>query len=114
MVADRFLQAAVADALAARNYPPAEWRVGQWSSATEDLASFRRYCLDGPLSVAVECRALATLGMAEAEIERDTSGNARLHKRDWRKRDDVAAALLLAGGAVRRWPVAAPLGFAAL
>ena len=50
----------------------------------------------------------------EAEIERDTSGNARLHKRDLRKRDDVAAALLLAGGAVRRWPVAAPLGFAAL
>ena len=35
------------------------------------------FVLDGPLSVAQECRALATLGMAEAEIERDTSGNAR-------------------------------------
>ena len=114
VVADRFLAGAMGDALAARRYPPVEWRVGQWSTATEDLASFRRYVLDGPLSVAHECRALATLGMAEAEVERDTSGNARLHKRDWRRRDDVAAALLLAGGAVRRWPVAAPLGFAAL
>ena len=114
VVADRFLYGATADALAARRYPPVEWRVGQWSTATEDLASFRSFVLDGPMSVAHECRALATLGMAEAEVERDTSGNARLHKRDWRKRDDVAAALLLAGGAVRRWPVAAPLGFAAL
>ena len=114
VVADRFLYGATADALAARRYPPVEWRVGQWSTATEDLASFRRYVLDGPLAVAHECRALATLGMHEAEVERDTSGNVRLHKRDWRRRDDVAAALLLAGGAVRRWPVAAPLGFAAL
>ena len=114
VVADRFLAGAMGDALAARRYPPVEWRVSQWSTATEDLASFRRYVLDGPLSVARECRPLATIGMADAEVERDTSGNARLHKRDWRKRDDVAAALLLAGGAVRRWPVAAPLGFAAL
>ena len=114
VVADRFLSGALADALADRRYPPCEWRTGQWSMATEDLAAFRRAALDGPMSVAHECRALATLGMIEAEIERDTSGNARLHKRDLRKRDDVAAALLLAGGAVRRWPVAAPLGFAAL
>ena len=114
VVADRFLSGALADALADRRYPPAEWRTGQWSMATEDLAALRRFVLDGPMSVAHECRALATLGMIEAEIERDTSGNARLHKRDLRKRDDVAAALLLAGGAVRRWPVAAPLGFAAL
>ena len=114
VVADRFLSGALADALADRRYPPCEWRTGQWSMATEDLAAFRRFVLDGPMSVAPECRTLATLGMIEAEIERDTSGNARLHKRDLRKRDDVAAALLLAGGAVRRWPVAAPLGFAAL
>ena len=114
VVADRFLSGALADALADRRYPPCEWRTGQWSMATEDLAAFRRAALDGPMSVAHECRALATLGMIEAEIERDTSGNARLHKRDLRKRDDVAAALLLAGGAVRRWPVSAPLGFAAL
>ena len=114
VVADRFLSGALADALSDRRYPPCEWRTGQWSAATEDLSSFRRYVLDGPMSVAPECRALATLGMVEAEIERDTSGNARLHKRDLRKRDDVAAALLLAGGAVRRWPIAAPLGFAAL
>ena len=114
VVADRFLSGALADALSARRYPPCEWRTGQWSAATEDLAAFRRFVLDGPLSVAPECRTLATLGMIEAEIERDTSGNARLHKRDLRKRDDVAAALLLAGGAVRRWPVTAPLGFAAL
>ena len=110
VVADRFL----AGALAARRYPIPEWRVSQWSTATEDLAAFRRFVLDGPMSVTKECRTLATLGMVEAEIERDTSGNARLHKRDLRKRDDVAAALLLAGGAVRRWPVSAPLGFAAL
>ena len=114
VVADRFLSGAMGDALAARSYPPCEWRMSQWSTATEDLASFRRYVLDGPMSVARECRPLATIGMADAEVERDTSGNARLHKRDWRRRDDVAAALLLAGGAVRRWPVSAPLGFAAL
>ena len=63
---------------------------------------------------AQECRALATLGMSEAEVERDTSGNARLHKRDWRKRDDVAASLLLASGAVRRWPIATPFAMASL
>ena len=85
-----------------------------WSTATEDLASFRRAVADGPLSVAQECRALATLGMSEAEVERDTSGNARLHKRDWRKRDDVAASLLLASGAVRRWPIATPFAMASL
>ena len=56
VVADRFLAGAMGDALAARRYPPVEWRVGQWSTATEDLASFRRYVLDGPLAVAHECR----------------------------------------------------------
>ena len=114
VVADRFLGGALADALAARRYPPVEWRTSMWSTVTEDLASFRRAVADGPLSVAQECRALATLGMSEAEVERDTSGNARLHKRDWRKRDDVAASLLLASGAVRRWPIATPFAMASL
>ena len=59
VVADRFLAGAMGDALAARRYPPVEWRVSQWSTATEDLASFRRFVLDGPFSVARECRPLA-------------------------------------------------------
>ena len=98
-------------------YPPCRVaRLGSGAAATEDLASFRRYCLRrAVLSVAHECRALATLGMARS---RGRAGHQRqrtpAQARSGGKRDDVAAALLLAGGAVRRWPVAAPLGFAAL
>ena len=80
VVADRFAAGALADALDARRYPPCEWRVSQWSTASDDVAEFRRAALDGPLSVSPECRLLATLGLSEAAVERDTSGNSRLHK----------------------------------
>ena len=114
VVADRFAMGALGDALADRGYPPAEWRVNQWSSATEDIAAFRRLVLDGPLSVAEESRHLVTLGLSQASIERDNSGNSRLFKKVWRRRDDVVCATLLAAGAVARWPLPIPAGFAAL
>ena len=114
VVADRFQAASLQDALAARGAPPAEWRINQWSTASYDVAALRALVADGPLRPALESEVLLNVGLGEAAVETDTSGNSRLRKANWKRRDDVAQALVLASGAVRRWPVPAPLGFAAL
>ena len=109
VVADRFASGTLIDALADRGLPDPEWRVNQWSTASEDIAHFREAVLDGPLSVAVDGRELSTLSIAASRVERDTSGNKKLRKSHKRRRDDVSCAAVLAVSALARWPKPVPL-----
>ena len=103
VVADRFHEAALRDAIRW----PLITRINQWSTASEDIGSFRAAVLDGAWSVAEHCRPLALLSFAHARVERDTTGNAKMFKANWRQRDDVAQAAVLAAGALSRAPKAA-------
>lgn len=103
-VADRFAAGEVSDALAGRGLA-VEWRVNQWSSASTDIAAFRRAVLDGPLSVSPESRSLLTYSLEDCEVETDTSGNCKMRKAHRYRRDDVGQALVLAAGAAARWNV---------
>lgn len=101
VICDRFAWGALADAVGGRW--PVVKRVGRWSEATEDIAGFRQLTADGPLAITPESRRLARLGISEAVVEEDTSGNSRLRKRrGHRSRDDVAMAGILAAGALVR------------
>lgn len=82
-----------------------ETRINQWSTASADIGAFRAQVLDGAWTVAPHCRRLAELSFAHARVERDTSGNTKMHKAHRRQRDDVAQAAVLAGAAVSRMPV---------
>ena len=104
VVADRFLAGPLQDALADRGLYGVEWRVNQWSTASEDIGNFRRAVLDGTLAVVPAGRRLATLSLSHAEIKSDDSGNVRLDKASMSRRDDVAAAIVLGVSATARWP----------
>ena len=98
---DRFALGTLKDAIAGRW--PIVPRVARWSEATEDISGFRKLVADGPLSVAEECRALARVGFSQAVVHSDDQGSVRLAKRrHGRSRDDVAAAGVLAAGALAR------------
>ena len=98
---DRFAIGTFKDVIAGR-WPVVD-RVARWSSATEDISGFRRLVEDGPLSVAEHCRDLARVGLSQAVVASDDQGSVRLQKRrHGASRDDVAAAGVLAGGALAR------------
>ena len=101
ILCDRFAVGTLRDAVA-RRWPIKE-RVTRWSEATEDIAAFRQMVQDGPLAVAEECRALASVSIAQAAVKADDSGSVRLVKRAGRRsRDDVAVAGTLAAGEIVR------------
>ena len=79
-------------------------RRARWSDASEDIRGARRLALDGPLSCAPSSRALVTASLAAAMVKNDDGGNVKLVKKGTNSegRDDVAAALVLAGGALQR------------
>ena len=81
-------------------------RVARWSEASEDIRATRKLALDGPLAIAPESRALLTASLAAAMVANDDAGNVRMVKRGTNNqaRDDVAAALVLAAGALARAP----------
>ena len=108
VVADRFLAGPLQDALSDRGLYAVEWRINQWSFASEDVANFRRAVLDGTLAVVPAGQRLATLSLSHAEIKADDSGSVRLNKASMSRRDDVAAAIVLGVSACARWtePVA--------
>ena len=86
---------------------PVQPRVSRWSEAAEDIRALRAFAGDGPMSVAQRSRALIEASLAVAQVKNDDQGSFRLVKRDTSNntaRDDVAAALTLAAGAVSRWP----------
>ena len=98
---DRFNLGRLRDAVRGR-WPVVE-RVTRWSEATEDITGFRRLVLDGPLSIAPECRALARVSLSQAVVRGDDQGSVRLLKRRHsRSRDDVAVCATLAAGALVR------------
>ena len=84
-------------------------RKSRWSEATEDLDGLIRLAKDGPLSVEPVSAKLIEASLAVATVKRDDMGNSRMIKRGSHNeaRDDVAAALILAGGARDRAPAPA-------
>ena len=84
------------------------WRIEprstQWSNSTEDIRGLRRQASDGALAVADGSRELLTWSLSVARVKNDDSGNSRLVKADSnsQSRAAVAAAFLLAGGALDR------------
>ena len=86
---DRFRLAELQDAAPAWQVIP---RVSRWSESSEDIRALRKFSKDGPLAVAM--------------VANDDSGNVRMQKRGTNNqaRDDVAAALVLACGALSRAP----------
>ena len=108
IVCDRFRLAELRDTA-----PPCsiEARVSQWSEAAFDIRALRKAAKDGPLACDPVSRPLVIASLAAAMVENDKSGNMRLVKQGTNNtgRDDVAAALVLAAGALKR-AAAAPAG----
>lgn len=84
-------------------------RVTRWFEAAADIRALRKLALDGKLAVTEEARGLLTASLAAAVVKSDDGGSMRLVKRGTNNqgRDDVAAALVLAAGALARAPRAA-------
>ena len=109
IVCDRFRLSDLLDAAGGRvRIVP---RVTRWSEAAEDIRALRGMAADGPLSVAQDARALLTASLSAAMVRNDDQGNTRLIKRGHNNaaRDDVAAALVLAAGALSRAPKPKPV-----
>jgi len=100
------------DVLDAQPSCPVVARAQRYSEAAADIRGLRELALDGPLAVDKISRPLLQHSLSQARVEPDTSGNERLVKRTDRQeaRDDVAAALVLAGGAAARARRQAPTG----
>ena len=103
IICDRFRYAELQDCV---NGTPVVPRVARWSEASEDIRACRKLALDGPLACAPESRHLLTASLAAAMVKTDDGGSTRLAKRGTNNtgRDDVAAALVLAAGALSRAP----------
>lgn len=103
LVCDFFRESELRDAC------PSSWRIEPrrtlWSNSSEDIRGLRKLALDGSLQCFGPSADLLTASLSAAMCENDTSGNTRLIKRgsNNQARDDVAAALVLAGGAVHRY-----------
>ena len=105
IVCDRFRLPELEDATR-RERARLEPRISRWSEAAFDIRSLRQMALDGPLSVDVDSRALLGVSLSGSMVRNDDQGNTRLIKdgTNNQARDDVAAALVLAAGAMARKP----------
>ena len=103
VICDRFRLDELRDCV---NGTPVSPRVARWSEAAADIRALRKSAADGPLAVDPESRGLLTASLAGAMVKNDEQGNTRLAKRGTNNqaRDDVAAALVLAAGALSRAP----------
>ena len=104
LVCDRFRLPELEDAV--KHGARLEPRVSRWSDAAFDIRSLRQMALDGPLAVDKDSRALLATSLSRAMVKSDDQGNTRLVKEGTNNtsRDDVAAALVLACGAMARKP----------
>ena len=107
IVADRFRIDALEEEVDWR--APIEPRTWRWSDATSDIEDLSRLVTDGGLNIFKGARKLLGHSIAQAVVKEDDSSNVRLVKVNSKQRDDVAAALVLAVGAIRRHPVREPL-----
>ena len=103
IICDRFRLSELQDCV---NGTPVVPRVARWSEASEDIRAVRKIALDGPLACAESSRPLLTASLAAAMVKTDDQGSVRLVKKGTNNtgRDDVAAALILAVGALSRAP----------
>ena len=101
IVCDRFRLLELQDVAAGIPVSP---RVTRWSEASEDIRAVRKVSADGPLTCVESSRPLLTASLAAATVKNDDQGSVRLSKRGTNNeaRDDVAAALTLACGALAR------------
>ena len=76
----------------------------RWSEASEDIGALRRLALDGDLAVDHDSVHALSVSLGSTGVERDTSANLRLARDSsgHRRRDDLAAALVLAAGEHQR------------
>jgi len=109
IVADRWREGELRDALTAAGVPPAalDLRGMGFKDGAEDVRRFRRACAEGRVTPAPSL--LLRSAMAEARTVSDPAGNAKLSKgsqggRRLRARDDAAAAAILAVAAGHRQP----------
>ena len=109
VVADRWREAELRDALDKAGVPPASFEVRGmgFKDGAEDVRSFRRACADRKVTPVPSL--LLPSAMAEARTVSDPAGNAKLSKgsqggRRLRARDDAAAAAILAVAAGVRQP----------
>ena len=109
VVADRWRETELRDALDKAGVPPAalEVRGMGFMDGGEDVRAFRRACAAGRVTPAPSL--LLRSAMAEARTISDPAGNAKLSKgsqggRRLRARDDAAAAAILAVAAGIRQP----------
>ena len=109
IVADRWREAELRDALDRARAPMAalETRGQGYKDGGEDVRDFRRACAEGRVVPATSL--LLRAAMAEARVQVDPAGNAKLAKnagggRRVRARDDAAAAAILAVAAGIRAP----------
>ena len=105
VICDRFRLAELQDAAGGRvRILP---RVARWSECAFDVRALRKTAADGPLAVEESSRPLLAASLAAAAVKNDDQGNTRLAKKDPNNatgRDDAAAALVLAAGALARQP----------
>ena len=83
---------------------PISARVTRWSEASEDIRAVRKLAADGPLACPRSSRPLLTASLSTSMVKNDDQGSVRLVKKGTNNqaRDDVAAALTLACGALAR------------
>ena len=102
LVCDRFRLPELIDAAPPCPVVPRRLMPSEWSA---DIRALRRYAADGPLAVEPESRDLLAAALAVCEVRSDESGCTKLIKRSKNEsRDDAAAALTLAAGALSRVP----------
>ena len=101
ILCDRFRLAELQDVVKECPVTP---RVARWSDAASDIRGLRKLAADGPLACEEGSRALLTASLSAAMVKNDDQGNTRLAKKGSNNtaRDDVAAALVLAAGALAR------------
>ena len=105
IIVDRFRLDELKDAV--KNGARIEDRVTRWSEAAYDIRALRKAARDGPMACVPEARALMKASLSVARVKNDDQGNTRLVKASGNNtaRDDVAACLPLAAGALARKPV---------